>query len=61
MRDNDDVMTLAKIIDSNAHDYLETHNVKWPDPSYIFWNEKREQSINLALRIIKAGYQKNSP
>lgn len=59
--DQNEVIKLAKIINPNSHNYLETHSVKWPEPSYIFWNEKREESINLALKILKAGYQKNSP
>ena len=58
---NDEILKLARIIDANSHDYLETHDVKWPSPAYIFWNEKREQSINLATKILKAGYQKNTP
>jgi len=62
--DNDDinVLALAKIIDKNCHEYLESRlELHWTDPRYIFWNAKREESIRLAKLILDAGYIKNTP
>lgn len=61
--DNSDVvLDLAKIIDKNCHEYLESKlDLHWTDPRYIFWNTKREESIKLAKLIIDAGYVKNTP
>ena len=59
---NDVVLGLAKIIDKNCHEYLESKlDLHWTDPRYIFWNTKREESIKLAKLIIDAGYVKNTP
>lgn len=55
---DDDILKLAKIIDGNCHEYLSASNAKWPEPAYIFWNEKRERSITLAKKILDAGYRK---
>lgn len=59
---NDVILDLAKIIDKNCHEYLESKlDLHWTDPRYIFWNTKREESIKLAKLIIDAGYVKNTP
>lgn len=57
---DDKVLELAKIINPNWHDYFSKNSVKWPEPSYIFWQQRKEDSINLALKILNAGYSKEN-
>lgn len=55
---DEDILVLAKIIDKNCHECLASGNFKWPEPSFIFWNERKEKSIDLAKKILESGYRK---